>query len=323
MLRAGPPTPRAGRAEVVLLDALRPATAARAPAARPRHRMGYGAQERYARWSLRSLDMWKALEGRARRDAVVPQNGRPVAARDEDPLDLSTLASLERSRAARTVVARRRSSCVAADRCGPETATGHLGIIEPESGVLMARRGVGSVVGERREGAHYATVAIDSPRIDTVPGRSHEECRRDDSPVRTYCFACGPWLPTRSRMRRRADIRQRGRSALLRTPAGDRRFRPRPAAWIDFRRGEYASTTSKRRGFRYRWTGMVRRSTRTPGERTAGERCPRFVRILPRSLRSASAPLVSAEVCQYENTCNGDFLIDRYPGWISLVVGGG
>jgi glycine/D-amino acid oxidase-like deaminating enzyme len=36
------------------------------------------------------------------------------------------------------------------------------------------------------------------------------------------------------------------------------------------------------------------------------------------------APLASAEVCQYENSSNGDLLIDRHPAWNNvLLVGGG
>jgi sarcosine oxidase len=36
------------------------------------------------------------------------------------------------------------------------------------------------------------------------------------------------------------------------------------------------------------------------------------------------APLVGSEVCQYENTSNGDFLIDRHPGVPNVwLVGGG
>jgi glycine/D-amino acid oxidase-like deaminating enzyme len=38
----------------------------------------------------------------------------------------------------------------------------------------------------------------------------------------------------------------------------------------------------------------------------------------------AEAPLLEARVCQYENTSNGDFLIDRHPAWENLwLVGGG
>jgi glycine/D-amino acid oxidase-like deaminating enzyme len=37
-----------------------------------------------------------------------------------------------------------------------------------------------------------------------------------------------------------------------------------------------------------------------------------------------NAPLIEARVCQYENTSNGDFLIDRHPGYDNVwLVGGG
>jgi glycine/D-amino acid oxidase-like deaminating enzyme len=36
------------------------------------------------------------------------------------------------------------------------------------------------------------------------------------------------------------------------------------------------------------------------------------------------APLIGAEVCQYENSSNGDFLIDLHPQWANvLLLGGG
>ena len=37
-----------------------------------------------------------------------------------------------------------------------------------------------------------------------------------------------------------------------------------------------------------------------------------------------AAPIIASEVCQYENTSNGDFLIDRHPelGNVWLVGGG-
>src|SRR5207248_9739048 len=38
----------------------------------------------------------------------------------------------------------------------------------------------------------------------------------------------------------------------------------------------------------------------------------------------ANAPLVESRVCQYENTSNGDFLIDRHPDFDNVwLVGGG
>jgi len=37
----------------------------------------------------------------------------------------------------------------------------------------------------------------------------------------------------------------------------------------------------------------------------------------------AQAPLVEARVCQYENTSNGDFLIDRHPELSNVWLAGG
>jgi glycine/D-amino acid oxidase-like deaminating enzyme len=35
------------------------------------------------------------------------------------------------------------------------------------------------------------------------------------------------------------------------------------------------------------------------------------------------APLIGSEVCQYENSSNGDFLIDRHPALANVVLVGG
>ncbi|MFI4944230.1 MAG: FAD-dependent oxidoreductase, partial [Burkholderiales bacterium] len=35
------------------------------------------------------------------------------------------------------------------------------------------------------------------------------------------------------------------------------------------------------------------------------------------------APLAEARVCQYENTSNGDFVIDRHPGYENVWLCGG
>jgi glycine/D-amino acid oxidase-like deaminating enzyme len=36
----------------------------------------------------------------------------------------------------------------------------------------------------------------------------------------------------------------------------------------------------------------------------------------------ADRPLVEARVCQYENSSNGDLLIDRHPQWENVVLVG-
>ena len=82
--------------DVTLLDAYGPGNSRASSGGETRViRMGYGAQEIYTRWSLRSLGLWKALEERTATQ-VFHQTGVLWMARDEDPLTMSTLATLER-----------------------------------------------------------------------------------------------------------------------------------------------------------------------------------------------------------------------------------
>ncbi|MBP9593523.1 MAG: FAD-dependent oxidoreductase, partial [Steroidobacteraceae bacterium] len=37
----------------------------------------------------------------------------------------------------------------------------------------------------------------------------------------------------------------------------------------------------------------------------------------------AERPVVGMRVCQYENSSNGDFLLDRHPDWPNVVLAGG
>ena len=203
-----------------------------------------------------------------------------------------------------------------------------LAILEPESGVLMARRAVDLVVREAvREGARYATAAVEVPRIggdrlDAVATRSGDTIAGG-----SFVFACGPWLPALF-----PDL-LRGRIVVTRQevlyfgpPPGDARFAP-PAlpAWIDFGEEMYGVPDIESRGFKISLDRHGPAFDPDTGDRTAGSSLPPVRAYLDRRFPALrDAPLVAAEVCQYENTCNGDFLIDRHPDWENVwLVGGG
>jgi glycine/D-amino acid oxidase-like deaminating enzyme len=60
---------------------------------------------------------------------------------------------------------------------------------------------------------------------------------------------------------------------------------------------------------------------RLPSREGLSEVRERLARRLP---ALQDAPLLEARVCQYENTSNGDFLIDRHPDFENVwLVGGG
>ena len=85
---------RSGR-EVALVDAYGPGNSRSSSGGETRViRMGYGAQDIYTRWSLRSLGLWKALDQRTATQ-VFRQTGVLWMARGQDPLTMATLLTLD------------------------------------------------------------------------------------------------------------------------------------------------------------------------------------------------------------------------------------
>ena len=314
---------RSGR-PVTLVDAYGPGNSRASSGGETRViRMGYGAQEIYTRWSLRSLGLWNALEKRTGIQ-VFHQTGVLWMARDHDPLTISTLATLDR-----IGVPHDRLSRAQLESRWPQIDSGPLtwAIFEPQSGVLMARRAVDLVVREAvRKGAQYASAAVDSPRIgrgrlDAVTTRSGETI--DGA---TFVFACGPWLPKLfpDLLGERIFV-TRQEVLYFGPPAGDARFAP-PAlpAWIDFGEEMYGIPDIEARGFKISLDRHGPPFDADSDERTGGATLPEVRAYLARRFPALrGAPLVFAEVCQYENTCNGDFLIDRHPELENVWLAGG
>jgi len=110
-------------------------------------------------------------------------------------------------------------------------------------------------------------------------------------------------------------------------PAGDARFAsPAFPTWIDFVEEIYGLPDIEGRGFKVAPDVHGPRFDPDTGDR----------RVTPEGLAVAraflarrvpllkDAPLLGSEVCQYENSSNGDFLIDRHPAFENVwLVGGG
>jgi monomeric sarcosine oxidase len=315
---------RSGR-QVTLLDAYGPGNSRASSGGETRLiRMGYGAQEIYTHWSMRSLLLWKALEARTA-SRVFHQTGVLWLARDQDPLTTATLAALDRAGVPHEALSRAQL-----EARWPQIDSGPLGqaILEPHSGVLMARRAVDLVVREAaREGARYITAAVEAPPLGR--GRLDDVATRSGGAIAgaTFVFACGPWLPTLF-----PDLLG-GRIFVTRQevlyfgpPPGDARFAP-PAlpAWIDFGEEMYGVPDIESRGFKISLDQHGPAFDPDTGDRTEVRTLPEVRAYLARRFPALrDAPLVAAEVCQYESTCNGDFLIDRHPDRENVwLVGGG
>jgi glycine/D-amino acid oxidase-like deaminating enzyme len=144
----------------------------------------------------------------------------------------------------------------------------------------------------------------------------------------TFVFACGPWLPKVFPALLGARIfPTRQEVFFFGSPPGDERFAPpRMPTWIDFGAEIYGLPDLEARGFKLapdRHGGPIDPDLDERLVMPAGvERVRAF--LARRFPALAAAPLVETRVCQYENTSNGDFLIDRHPDADNVwLVGGG
>ena len=205
-----------------------------------------------------------------------------------------------------------------------------LGIFEPGVGSLMARRAVQALVGTFVEaGGGYRLAQAAAPHGDG----ELQSLRLTDGPdleADAFVFAAGPWLGKLfPDLLRERIIPTRQEIFYFAPPAGDTRFAPAAMpGWADFNHGDffYGMPDLEGRGVKFAHDvhGPVvdpDTQSREASEAALAEMIAFRDRRFP-LLRGAS--LVGAEVCQYENSSNGDFLIDFHPDMANvLLVGGG
>jgi sarcosine oxidase len=315
---------RAGRS-VVLLDAYGSASSRASSGGETRIiRMGYGADETYTRSSARSLPQWKALARETGLDLFVP-TGVLWMARGEDRLTLDSLATISR-----LGITHEKLSRPELERRFPQVDFGPVtwGIFEPESGALMARRAVGAAVHQgTREGVTYRDARVLPP---TGKGPLAEAALSSGERVSAgvFVFACGPWLPALFPDLLGGRIHPTRQEVFyFGPPAGETCFAPPTMpAWVDFAEEIYGIPDIEARGFKVAPDRHGPAIDPDTAEREVTRETLARVRdfVRRRFPALAQAPLVASEVCQYENTSNGDFLIDRHPERENVwLVGGG
>ncbi|HJZ79786.1 MAG TPA: FAD-dependent oxidoreductase, partial [Pyrinomonadaceae bacterium] len=201
-------------------------------------------------------------------------------------------------------------------------------MLEPESGVLLARRAVRAVAGAAIGlGTNLLPAAVVTP---TGQGKVHHVATADGRRISAavYVFACGPWLPklfpevVGDRIQpTRQEVYYFG------PPAGDSHFTPPELpTWIDFKDEVYGLPNIGGRGVKVAIDRHGEQFDPDSGNRLAtAEGLTEVRRYLAHRLPALKdAPVIESRVCQYENTSNGDFLIDRHPDFRNVwLVGGG
>jgi sarcosine oxidase len=316
---------KAGR-RVALVDAYGPGNARASSGGQTRViRMGYGDQEIYTRWSMRSLERWKELFREAGRAGYFQRAGVLWMAREQDPLTTKTLETLKR-----LGVPHERLERSELEGRWPQIGLGPVtwAIHEPESGFLAAFRGV-QTVAERAiaAGVTYLQERVLPPsgsgelaEIRTASGKAIS--------AGTFVFAGGPWLPKLFPDLLGARIfLTRQEVFYFGVPPGDGRFAPpRMPVWVDFAEEIYGLPDHEGRGFKVAPDRHGPPVDPDSLERVTTAETTALVRefVSRRFPALKDAPIVASEVCQYENTSNGDFLIDRHPERPNVwLVGGG
>ena len=317
----------AAGARVTLVDAYGPGNSRSSSGDESRIlRCGYGADELYSRFAWRSRAQWCELA--ARHDsgpALWHGCGVLWLAPAGDTYAAETLATLQQGGYPVEVL----------DRAALRSRYPHLAaddvpsaMLEPDGGVIMARRSIQVLSSElSRTGVRILRARAQGP---SSTGRVSTLRTADGTTLsgNVFVFACGAWLPSvfPALLGRRITPTRQVVIYFGTRPGDDCLTAAHTPAWVDFASGIYGVPDLEGRGIKVGVDTHGARFDPDTGDRRVDEESIEVARgwLRRRLPGMADAPLVESRVCQYENTSNGDFLIDRHPDHENVwLVGGG
>jgi monomeric sarcosine oxidase len=317
---------RQSGASVALLDSYGPANSRASSGGETRViRMGYGPDELYTRWAMRSLPIWRDFAARTGRE-IFRQTAVLWLSSDEDEYLKSVGRVLSHAG-----VAREELTANEIARRWPQLRFHDVtwGVLEPQSGLLLARDAVQTLVKElAANGVECMSFAANTPagngRVTTIKSTSGESISAG-----IFIFCCGPWLPKifPELLAERIFVTKQ-EVFFLGTPAGSADFRPpRMPVWLHRTHPglPYALPDIEGRGLKIAFDRHGERFDPDTGMRVVGESSMNRLReyLQQHIPQLEHAPVLETRVCQYENTWNGDFLIDRHPEFENVWIAGG
>ncbi len=315
-------------ARVTLLDAWGPGNSRASSGGETRVMRGtYGPDQPYTEMAARALKLWAKYERRWKRQFLHRTGVLWMASGTDDAFESGSVKALRTAK-----IRFQELSAAQMRKRWPQVNFEGIewGIFEPECGYLDARESCLAVVDAFvGAGGKYRQATVPADGLESGPLRSLALSDGSRLKADCYLFACGPWLgklfPSAV-----GDLLQATKQDIFffGTPAGDGRFSDAHLpVWGDHRgRFRYGIPGSDRRGFK------IADDTRGPAfDPTNGERV-----VSPETLRNIreyvgfrfpalkDAPLVETRVCQYEQTPDSHFIIDRHPvAGNAWIVGGG
>lgn len=288
----------------------------------------YGRDQPYTDLAARSLELWAKYERRWRRQFLHRCGVLWMAAGRQDAFERGSVEALRDAKIpfGELTAAEMKKRWPQINFEGIE-----WGIFEPECGYLDARASCRAVVEAFvAAGGKYKQAAVQGDGLDS--GAVAKKLRfSDGSQLKADCcvFACGAWLGRLFPEVLGKVVRSTKQEVFFfGPPAGDTRFSDeRLPVWADHHgKFRYGIPDRERRGFK------IADDTRGPefdpscGERIVTAQTLKEVReyVGFRFPALRGAPLIETRVCQYEQTPDSNFIVDRHPKNANVwLVGGG
>jgi sarcosine oxidase len=315
-------------ARVTLLDAWGPGNSRASSGGETRVMRGtYGPDQPYTELAARALKHWKKYEQRWKRELLHRTGVLWMAAGNDDAFERGSVEMLRQYKIRFEELPAREMK-----KRWPQVNFEGIrwGIYEPDCGYLEARASCQAVVDAFvSQGGEYRQVAVLADGLEDAPLKKLTLSDGSHVKADAYVFACGPWL---------GKLFPRAIGHLVRptkqdvfffgTPPGDARFSDEHLpVWGDHRgRFLYGIPGGDRRGFKVADDTRGAAFDPTSGERVISTETLKVVReyLGFRFPAMKDAPLIETRVCQYEQTPDGHFIVDRHPRMENVwLVGGG
>jgi glycine/D-amino acid oxidase-like deaminating enzyme len=313
---------------VTLLDAWGPGNSRASSGGETRIMRGtYGPDQPYTKLAAHALTLWQKYERRWKRQFLHRTGVLWMVSSRDDAYERGSIAML---RAAR--IKFKEFSTPEMKKRWPQINFEDVrwGIYEPECGYLDARASCRAVVGAFiAQGGSYRQIAVLPDQLESASLLSLTLSDASQLKADRYLFACGPWLgklfpETVGKLIQstKQDI------FFFGAPAGDLRFTDAQLpVWGDHgKRFFYGIPGSDNRGFKVADDTRGRAFDPTSGERVVSQATLKRVReyMSFRFPAMKDVPLIETRVCQYEQTPDSNFIVDRHPRLENVwLLGGG
>lgn len=289
-------------------------------------RRAYGADEIYTLFAERSRKLWTTFFAAGRRSDCFRTTGVLWMANGSDPSIHAARAIFERHHLPHEFLA---SPSIRALFPAINVPDGTVAIFEPDCGALLADQSIRAVAESAiRNGARYIEARVEAPR-DAEPVRFLKLENNEPVEADVFVFACGSWLPKLFPEVLGSAIFPTRQEVFFFDPPPEwaQSQTASPPVWVDQTdpRIPYGFPDIDGAGVKIAFHHLGPPFDPDSGNRGIDKHhIEQAAEYLQSRFPSNHPPVFRrAQVCHYENSSTGDFLIDRHPAIPNVWFAGG